>query len=72
MCTVRPHAGFLCTVQSAYDHNAGSAVVGGFVYHGSLMPQLDGKYIFGDFSNGPFRGPPADVTMVARRGPQIQ
>jgi len=41
-----------------YDHNAGTAIVGGFVYHGALMPQLDGKYIFGDFSNGPFSGPP--------------
>ncbi|HEY8749235.1 MAG TPA: PQQ-dependent sugar dehydrogenase, partial [Tepidisphaeraceae bacterium] len=40
-----------------YDHTAGSAVVGGFVYHGSLLPQLDGKYVFGDFSNSPFTGP---------------
>jgi glucose/arabinose dehydrogenase len=40
-----------------YDHNAGTAVVGGFVYHGSLLPALDGKYVFGDFSNGPFNAP---------------
>jgi glucose/arabinose dehydrogenase len=40
-----------------YDHNAGTAVVGGFVYHGSLLPQLDGKYVFGDFSNGAFTAP---------------
>jgi hypothetical protein len=40
-----------------YDHTAGTAVVGGFVYHGSLLPQLDGKYVFGDFSNGPFSAP---------------
>lgn len=40
-----------------YDHTAGTAVVGGFVYHGSLIPQLDGKYVFGDFSNGPFSAP---------------
>jgi hypothetical protein len=40
-----------------YDHNAGTAIVGGFVYHGTLMPELDGKYVFGDFSNGPFSGP---------------
>jgi hypothetical protein len=40
-----------------YDHTAGTAVVGGFVYHGSLIPQLDGKYVFGDFSNGPFNHP---------------
>lgn len=37
-----------------YDHNSGTAINGGFVYHGSLLPQLDGMYIFGDFSNGPF------------------
>jgi glucose/arabinose dehydrogenase len=40
-----------------YDHNAGTAVVGGFVYHGTLLPALDGKYVFGDFSNGPFSAP---------------
>ena len=32
----------------------GNAVIGGFVYHGSLLPQLDGDYIFGDLSNGTF------------------
>jgi glucose/arabinose dehydrogenase len=40
-----------------YDHTQGTAVVGGFVYHGSLVPQLVGKYVFGDFSNGPFNAP---------------
>jgi glucose/arabinose dehydrogenase len=40
-----------------YDHTAGTAVVGGFVYHGSLIPQLQGKYVFGDFSNGAFTSP---------------
>jgi hypothetical protein len=40
-----------------YDHTQGSAVVGGFVYHGSKIPALDGKYIFGDFSNSTFAGP---------------
>ncbi len=33
-----------------YDHTAGQAVIGGFVYHGSLLPQLDGDYVFGDLS----------------------
>jgi hypothetical protein len=41
-----------------YDHNDGTAIVGGFIYHGKAIPQLDGKYVFGDFSNGPFSGPP--------------
>ena len=33
-----------------YDHDEGIATVGGFVYHGSGIPALDGKYVFGDFS----------------------
>ncbi len=33
-----------------YDHGEGIAVIGGFVYHGSAIPQLDGKYVFGDLS----------------------
>lgn len=32
-----------------YTHDEGIAVVGGFVYRGDVMPQLDGRYIFGDF-----------------------
>lgn len=35
-----------------YDHDEGHAVVGGFVYRGSLMPDLVGKYIFGDLTVG--------------------
>ncbi|MFT3785286.1 MAG: PQQ-dependent sugar dehydrogenase [Tepidisphaeraceae bacterium] len=27
------------------------AIVGGYVYHGSLFPELQGKYVFGDFSS---------------------
>ena len=34
-----------------YDtHNEGHSVVGGFVYRGSRIPQLHGRYVFGDFS----------------------
>jgi glucose/arabinose dehydrogenase len=32
-----------------YDHDEGIAVVGGFVYRGSQIPPLRGRYIFGDF-----------------------
>lgn len=35
-----------------YDHDEGSAVSGGFVYSGSKIPVLKGKYIFGDISRG--------------------
>jgi hypothetical protein len=35
-----------------YDHDEGSAVSGGFVYRGELVPELQGKYVFGDISLG--------------------
>jgi glucose/arabinose dehydrogenase len=33
-------------------HDVGNAIVGGYVYRGDLMPELKGKYIFGDWTNG--------------------
>ena len=34
-----------------YDtHGEGHSVIGGFVYHGKLLPQLRGRYVFGEFS----------------------
>ncbi|MFO1418167.1 MAG: PQQ-dependent sugar dehydrogenase [Methylotetracoccus sp.] len=33
-----------------YDHDEGIAIVGGFVYRGSALPELSGKYVFGDYS----------------------
>lgn len=32
------------------DDGLGVVVVGGYVYRGDLLPQLDGRYVFGDFS----------------------
>lgn len=32
-----------------YDHSEGIAVVGGFVYRGTEIPQLRGRYVFGDY-----------------------
>jgi glucose/arabinose dehydrogenase len=32
-----------------YDHDEGIAVVGGFVYRGTEIRRLTGKYVFGDF-----------------------
>ena len=33
-----------------YDHNNGISITGGFVYRGTAMPELYGKYIFGDLA----------------------
>jgi len=35
-----------------YDHEDGKSVTGGFVYRGSALPALYGKYIFADFQGG--------------------
>lgn len=35
-----------------FDHDEGFAIMGGFVYRGALMPELDGVYIFGDIVDG--------------------
>ena len=33
-----------------YDHGDGISITGGFVYRGSLIPELFGKYVFGDLA----------------------
>jgi glucose/arabinose dehydrogenase len=33
-----------------YDHDEGLAVIGGFVYRGTAMPKLFGRYVFGEFA----------------------
>jgi glucose/arabinose dehydrogenase len=38
-----------------YDHDDGLAVVGGFVYRGAAIPELAGRYVFGDW--GTFQTP---------------
>src|SRR5690606_18403702 len=35
-----------------YDHDEGNAISGGFVYAGTEVPSLRGKYIFGDIVQG--------------------
>ncbi len=46
--------GELIDPNAEYDHDEGSTVIGGFVYRGSEIPELVGKYVFGDFSRGFF------------------
>ena len=45
---IDPIKGTLGTLE--YDHGDGISITGGFVYHGSLIPELEGKYVFGDLA----------------------
>ncbi len=45
---IDPISGPLGTLQ--YDHSDGISITGGFVYRGSLIPELFGKYVFGDLA----------------------
>lgn len=35
-----------------YNHSDGCSITGGFVYRGSRVPDLQGRYIYGDFCSG--------------------
>ena len=35
-----------------FDHDEGTAISGGFEYRGTTIPQLKGKYLFGDIGSG--------------------
>lgn len=35
-----------------YDHDEGCSVTGGYVYRGAALPQLAGRYFFGDYCTG--------------------
>jgi len=35
-----------------YSHGMGLSIIGGYVYHGNAFPELQDKYIYGDWSDG--------------------
>ena len=45
---IDPISGPMGTLE--YDHNNGISITGGFVYRGTGIPELYGKYIFGDLA----------------------
>jgi glucose/arabinose dehydrogenase len=44
-------AGLILPV-AEYRHELGNSVTGGFVYRGSEVPALQGRYVYGDFGSG--------------------
>ena len=45
---IDPITGTMGTLQ--YDHGDGISITGGFVYRGTAIPELYGKYVFGDLA----------------------
>jgi glucose/arabinose dehydrogenase len=45
---IDPISGIAGTLE--YDHSDGISITGGFVYHGKNIPELVGKYVFGDLA----------------------
>ena len=35
-----------------YDHSQGCSIIGGYVYRGVVIPELQGQYLFSDFCSG--------------------
>lgn len=52
---VRPAPENLVDPIAQYDHDDGLAVIGGYVYRGTAVPALAGRYVFGDW--GAFNAP---------------
>lgn len=52
-CRVRCDDGPIGTMPVlTYDHRAGCSVTGGAVYRGAALPELVGRYLYGDFCRG--------------------
>jgi glucose/arabinose dehydrogenase len=51
-----------------YDRNAGTTVTGGYVYNGTAIPDLVGRYLFGDFGSGRIWDIPADTAPTLTVG----
>jgi len=48
-----------------YDHSQGCAIIGGYVYRGTAMPELQGTYLFSDLCSGFLRGLNGATAMQA-------
>ena len=46
---VEPLPSGLINPIAQYDHDDGTAIIGGHVYLGTVIPKLAGRYVFGDF-----------------------
>jgi len=47
-----PNAGSAIAPVAEYSHAHGIAVIGGYVYRGTAIPELVGRFVFGDYGTG--------------------
>ena len=50
--TCGPNAGSSLPPIAQYSHSVGQSITGGYVYRGTAIPALVGRYVFGDFVSG--------------------
>jgi uncharacterized repeat protein (TIGR03806 family) len=55
-----------------YDRTQGVSITGGFVYRGSLIPSLVGKFIYGDYGSGRIWALTFNATTGKYEGAQLQ
>jgi len=55
-----------------YDHDEGNAISGGFVYAGTEVPLLEGKYVFGDIPRGKIFYSDVDQMELGQQAPVYQ
>lgn len=59
-----------CSLTETNQGCGGRSIIGGYVYRGSAMPELDGHYVFGDWAAS--RDQLGSSIMVARPAPEGQ
>ena len=52
-----------------YDHGQGCAIIGGYVYRGAAIPELQGQYLFSDFCSGFVRSLSFENGATVRQAP---
>ena len=76
-CTTSADGSPLVDPVAEYSHALGNSITGGYVYRGTAIPSLVGRYVFGDFGSGtvfallPDSGGTLKVTQILTTGTNI-
>ncbi len=76
-CPTTANGAALIDPVAEYSHSLGISITGGYVYRGTAIPDLVGRYVFGDFGSGrifallPVAGGALQLTEILSSGAQI-